>query len=122
MSVHTMKSTVPSTEPPTVIAQSSAEPSVENPTPEMSTLGKLVELENRLSKVEMEHFVLRYKHRGAPKMLEFASKNLETAILRGRQHCQTQGYKFIYVEPVYLDLDTLDMRMENGRRREEEQV
>lgn len=83
------------------------------------SLAKLVEIELRLSKLETHFFVLRYKHRGAPKMLEFQHKDLESAILRGRMHCQTQGYKFIYVEPVYLDLDALDKRMDDQRRRDD---
>lgn len=88
-------------------------------TQEVKELSKLVELEHRVAKLETHFFVLRYKHRGAPKSLEFQNKDLESAILRGRQHCQTQGYKFIYVEPVYLDLDILDKRMEDNRRRDD---
>lgn len=87
-----------------------------SPVPEMAL--KFLELEKRVAHLEMQHFVLRYKHRGAPKMLEFQAKDLEAGILRGRQHCQVQGYKFIYVEPVHQNLDELDKRLEDQRRKD----
>lgn len=69
-------------------------------------LDKLIE--SRAADLTQPNFILSYIHGGNAAIRRknfFHSGDKKSAIQRGKDHCNTMGYKFIRVDPFFANLD-----------------
>ncbi len=66
-------------------------------------------------------FVLHFKHQNQIKQKNFNFRGpLQEAILRGKEHCNTMGYRFVLVRPFVVDLDHQENLKQSDPERFEE--
>ena len=72
-----------------------------NPTP-----GKPKSIEYSATEI----FHLRYKKAGLCQELYFKAPDTKAAIEKGKEFCEKKGLRFLYVNPLVVDLDKFEFR------------
>ena len=45
---------------------------------------------------------------------DYESRDMKKVSERAKRHCEVQGYRFVYVQPLYVDLDKADNVLTNS--------
>lgn len=79
----------------------------DGPVPETEPIDKVIGDFQKGSRA----YTLRYKHRGILKDENFVfAGNLSEAVDRARRYCSVMRYKFVYVNPFFVNLDEMEER------------